>query len=325
LYVTTKDLAFLGGHNALAVWSLALYFRLPDLKAHAESFFAKLNRTMAVRVLDQVRQSPVPFLPRVIADFIAPLFYDLSTTAGFVDTPQSIVLQVIENENLRVASERQLAQTLMAMHAKAPFTESMIRRCSRVVLWPYLAPSEWEGLDWPLFISKQKKDQIVAVRASLGTDVPRIQTVLIALNTTDPKASALRLAGRYAPNFITFFRKADRFFDNPSKFHVDDKLLRSTKAFIISMVGTAGIVFHSIEIIITNINGAEHMTVVCDPLVGGENAEQIVKPTNVQGTGVFKIKLDARTPWKKVTLRFIMTTARFAIASVAAEGFVFLS
>jgi hypothetical protein len=323
-YVYTKDLAFVGEHNALAVWSLALYFRLPDLKAHAESFFGKLNDATVARVLDQVKQSPGPFLPRAVADFIARSFYQLLANAAFLDTPQSIILQLIENQNLRVASERQLANTLIAMHAKSPFSESMIKRCSHAVLWPYLALSEWDGLDWPLFISQQKKDQIIAVRAALGTDVPRIQTVLVALNTTDPKASTLRLAGRYVPNFITFFRKPDRFFDNPSKFHVDDKLLRATKSFIISMLGSTAIVFHSIEIILSNIKGAEHLAVVGEPLLGKKNVEQIIKPTNVEGTGVYQIKLDPRTPWKKVTLRFILPTGRFAIASLAAEGFVFL-
>jgi hypothetical protein len=322
-YVYTKDMSFLGPHNALAIWSLALYFRLRDLKVRAESFFAKLSDTLVGRVLLQVQQSPVPFLPRVVADFVARSFYQLSTDAGFLDTPQSIVLQLIENENLRVASERQLAETLIAMHTKAPFSEGMIRRCAHAVLWPYLAPSEWDGLDWPLFVSQQKKDQIIAVRSTLKTDVPRVQTVLIALNTSDAKAAAVRLAGRYVPNFITIFRKADRFFDNPSKFHVDDKLLRSTKSFIISMVGTAAIVFHSIEIILTNMKGAERMDVFGEPLLGGKNAEQSVKPINVQGTGVFTVKLDARTPWKKVTLRFVMPTGRFAITSLAAEGFVF--
>jgi hypothetical protein len=279
----------------------------------------KVNDSLVAPVLSQVRQSPVPFLPRDLADFIARSFYQLSTGATFLDTSQSIVLQLIKHENLRFASERQLAETLIAMHAKAPFSEGMIRRCVHAVLWPYLVPSEWDGFDWHLFISQQKKDQIVAVRSTLRIDVPRVQTVLIALNATDPKAAAQRLAGRYVPNFITFFKRVDRFFDNPSKFHVDDKLLRSSKSFIISMLGTAAIVFHSIEIVLTNIKAAERMDVVGEPLLGGKNAEQNVKPTNVQGTEVFTVKLDAKTPWKKVTLRFVMPTGRFTIASLAAR------
>jgi hypothetical protein len=86
--IYTGDLSFVTDRNAVPLHALALYFRLPDLRAAAEQKFRLLHRLPPSDLLDQISRVDYPIIPEPLAEFLAAAFPRICELDGCFSLPR---------------------------------------------------------------------------------------------------------------------------------------------------------------------------------------------------------------------------------------------
>jgi hypothetical protein len=327
-YLYTKDTSVVTPKNALTIHTQAIYFRLPELRQVSESMFGQLDRANWRELLQQVHDAPVPFLPGQIVDFLAENFFQFATETLFSGLPPSLLLQVLEHPRLRITNDRQLADFLGVLYSKTELSAERCAKCGSIVTWKFLTESDWAAVNWEPFVSRERKERAVEARRKWEKLPAALANIHIAIQAPDLKIGIAALA-RYWPRVIEPFTAADLFFDNPAKYHVNERMLnKKGPEVVVLMAGRAGVYFSSITVVVSVFRSVNLLTVVSDPLGGGRAIQSVFQPANVEGTAVFDLHFSDRILMAKVTLRLTIEPdhqKRFLISSLTAEGFSFVT
>jgi hypothetical protein len=326
-YHYTKNKSIVTSKNAMSIHIQAIYFRLPELTQEAESVFRKFDISSTGQLLQQVHASPVPFLPPQIVELLAQSFHQHSANTLFVELPASLLLQVLEHPSLQITNDRQLVDFLDVFHQKRDLSPETREKCGRLVQWQFLSESDWDNVKWQLFVSPEKKEEALELRRKQGNVTEALAKIQIAVQAPDLDA-ALSGLRRYFPRVIEPFTYDDNFFENPTKYHVNDKLLKKGQEIVVSMTGRAGLYLSELRATVSVRRSVDLLTIVPEAISGAKADPIAVSAVSEEGTAVFTHKFANRILLSKLILRFTVDPAnqsRFAITFLGARGFSFFT
>jgi hypothetical protein len=325
-YLYTKDLSFVTPENALSLHFQAIYFRLPELKQATEALFQRIDRRSGLHLLQQIAHVPLVFFPSQVVKFFAQSFHQFCTNPLFIELPPALLHQILGDGALRLLKERQFIDFLSEFNERHHFSRENLEKYRKLVQWKFLTEADWDVVNWQLLISAERKAQFLEIRRKKEGMGTTFANVLLALEAPDPRIGIASLQ-RYYPPVIDTFTFEDNFFENPRKFHVNEKLLnKKNTELVISMVGSASLYISAIKAVLPLKRNVDLLTIVSETITRGKTLERTFSPVNADGTAVFDFKLSDRVPLSVMTLRFtVQDVKKFAITSIAADGFICLT
>jgi hypothetical protein len=318
--IYTGDLSFVKDRNAIPLHALALYLRLPNLRAAAEQKFCLLHQLPPSDLIDQISQVAYPVLPESLVELLAGAFPHICEVNQCLYLPRESLLRVLTHPSLRIASDRQLVQFISSAHSSEGFSENALKRLTAAVQWTFLTKEDWGTIDYSLFgVTDETRHSLLDQRSRLAEMYPYVN-VALALQSGD----AAGMIRRYDPPLATFFGLDDGFFMFPKKFHVSNQyIVEKSDEIILFMDQNAGLFVAEFEFVVASFRSVSFLFLQFMSAIDEPDATMDCGYDNVDGRAVFRVKPCIPRLCREIRIAFMVEqNNRFILESKKARGFV---
>ncbi|KAH0795515.1 Kelch-like protein 8 [Histomonas meleagridis] len=323
-YIYTKDTSFIQPKNMIFILVLAKYFRLNELMQAVEN---KLTKNLAddaiLEIVESITKCMFQIVPQNLFDSIASKFYLFSSNDNIMNLSKNNVLQIIQNPNLKVASEVQLASWIVTYGKSYDLDESFYKQATNYIQWQMLSPQELENFDHSLLITNGFHDSICNGYEASKRRAPGFAKIQIALNSV-MQQKTFKLFNRYEPPLVTFFKDVPDFFVTPGRYKCQTKGMLSNQVpvegritFLRDYLGC----FTEVELVTSyfNVNNVSIELVSHD----GIKTPYVIRPTHSKGNTRFHATFETKTGIRTVILKFPKVKVQPTMVSCKVSGFWF--
>jgi hypothetical protein len=301
--------------NAIAIHTLASYFRLPALAQAAELEFASI--TDPTDALRMVTQAEPCLLPPKLVDFFAQSFHTLLGNGELQKLSPHLIVQIVTNPNLRIRSDFELAGFLGTF----PFDDATFKILSEVIEWSFLSGDDWDFVNGELFgISESQKREFQAFHRIFEQEKG---AVIVNIAIDSQNTGTIARLERYVPPPVEFFGLDNGLFTGPKEqYGLIHRQFDESGQVIVLAMGPGHLLYITyLEMVFVSFRGVLAMSV--QVANGGQSEIKDYGIANVDGKGVFRAEIRAKFAYRSAEIRFIPDDVRrFKLESSKAKGFV---